>query len=81
MMATLPLARLTDVTAATAKPGRVPWRITSDSRCSYVTIVDADDNAMVVCAPEIAGRIVASVNMVECAHGRDRDRRREDEQS
>lgn len=78
----LPKAKLTDVNRILARSGPVPWRIEFRKSQSVgkstapicVAIVDTAGNEIVpFVSPEIAGRIVAAVNMVECAHIKDRD--------
>lgn len=64
----LPLARLADVNRpAVWSTGRTPWRICSGDS-ERVAIIDADDHTLFLALPEIAGRIIAAVNMVECAY-------------
>lgn len=71
-----PLARPADTSAPQAKPGRLPWKVTYHHRPMERGIaagLDADGNELFVCvSPEIAGRIVGAVNVVECAHRADR---------
>lgn len=70
----LPRARLADVGSkpANTEHGATPWRITYRHRPmdrGVAVVVDAHGNELFLCvSPDIAGRIVGAVNMVECAH-------------
>lgn len=61
-----------DVNRPTTKTGKVPWKIVyrkTTMGTDIFAIIDADGHELFLCvSPEIAGRIVGAVNMVECAH-------------